>query len=371
MSLKSLGPLVLTSPTLRAVSRLRHAGLRRLTGRPRTLHAFIERDEPYSHLLLQALPRLAEHYPVEISWHEVGPPDRSAAPEPDKLAAWSREDARHLATAWKLDPTPQPWPQTAGPDAGDALRTKLGHYGSAMTWFEGEWYWGLDRLHHLENRLGGQSPLFSPIPEPDAASGGMLDVFLSLRSPYSYLAAMRLFDLAERWQATIRLRPVLPMVMRALPVPRSKRFYIVRDCKREAERLGLPFGRIADPVGIGVERGLALLVGEINRGRGRAFLQAYMTAIWSQGVDAASDAGLRRICEVAGVSWDQAGKDLSDDAWRAVVEANRVELFEHGHWGVPSFKVGDRIAFGQDRLWLAGRWLEEAAAQDQARTRNQ
>ena len=44
--------------------------------------------------------------------------------------------------------------------------------------------------------------------------------------------------------ASITLRPVLPMVMRALPVPLKKRLYIIRDCKREAERFDLPFGNI-------------------------------------------------------------------------------------------------------------------------------
>ncbi|HCD26772.1 MAG TPA: 2-hydroxychromene-2-carboxylate isomerase, partial [Gammaproteobacteria bacterium] len=29
---------------------------------------------------------------------------------------------------------------------GDAVREKLGHYLSAMCYYEGEWYWGLDRL---------------------------------------------------------------------------------------------------------------------------------------------------------------------------------------------------------------------------------
>ncbi|WP_291843449.1 DsbA family protein [Maricaulis sp.] len=357
MSPKSLTPLILTSPTLRATSRLRHAALRNLTGRPRTLHAFIERNEPYSNLLLQALPRIAERHGVKLVWHEVGPPERSAAPEPDKLAAWSAQDAGYLAQAYNLKTESQAWPDTMGLEAGNALRNRLGHYGSAMTWFEGEWYWGIDRLHHLECRLGGQPLLFPPIAEPDHANGGQVDVFLSLRSPYSYLAAMRLFDLAKHWQADIRLRPVLPMVMRALPVPTNKRVYIVRDCKREAERLGLPFGNIVDPVGVGVERGLAVLVGEINRGRGREFLQAFMTGVWSQGIDPAHDAGLRRICDTAGVRWDQALSDLDDESWRLVVEANRAELFENGHWGVPTFKVGDRMAFGQDRLWLVGQWL--------------
>lgn len=362
MSLKTLAPQILTSPTLRSLGRGRHALQRRLSGKPRTLHAFIQRDEAYSQLLVQALPRLAERYAVEIIWHEVSPPERSAAPEPEKLAAWSLEDARYLAEAYQLDPGEQDLPAMSTPAHGDALRARLGHYGSAMTWFEGEWYWALDRLHHLERRLGGGDDLiFAPIAEPDHAGGGSLEVFLSLRSPYSYLAAMRMFDLAEDWNARLTLRPVLPMVMRSLPVPATKRFYIVRDCKREAERYGLPFGKIADPVGKGVERGLAILIGEIERGRGKAFLQAFMTAVWAGGVNAASDAGLRRICDRAGVDWTEAEADLARKDWRDIVEANRLDLFAGGHWGVPTFKVGERMAFGQDRLWLAGQWLQADA----------
>ena len=38
------------------------------------------------------------------------------------------------------------------------------------------------------------------------------------------------------------LRPIAPMVARGLPVPQVKRLYIVRDAKRCADRLGIPFG---------------------------------------------------------------------------------------------------------------------------------
>jgi hypothetical protein len=36
---------------------------------------------------------------------------------------------------------------------GDQLRERLGHYLGATFYFEGEWYWGIDRLHYLEERL--------------------------------------------------------------------------------------------------------------------------------------------------------------------------------------------------------------------------
>ena len=33
--------------------------------------------------------------------------------------------------------------------SGNNLRNKLGHYSGAMFYYEGEWYWGVDRLYHL------------------------------------------------------------------------------------------------------------------------------------------------------------------------------------------------------------------------------
>lgn len=357
MSLKSILPQILTSPGLQTMARTWHAARRNLRGEQPVLHAFIERDDPYSHLLIQALPRLAEAHSARIVWHEVGAPDPSAAPEPEKLADWARRDAGYLAEAYGLDAGETEFPACSDPTEGEILRERLGHYGSAMTWYEGEWYWGVDRLHHLETRLGADEPIFAPVAEPDQAEGGEIDVFISLRSPYTYIAAMRMFSLADRWNATVNLRPVLPMVMRALPIPRSKRFYIVRDCKREADRLGIPFGKIADPVGPGVERGLAILCREIAEGRGQTFFQAFMTAVFSRGVDPATDAGLRKICAAGGVPWAKAQECLGSEGWRESVEANRQALFELGLWGVPSFRVGDRAAFGQDRLWLVGRWL--------------
>ena len=61
--------------------------------------------------------------------------------------------------------------------------------------------------------------------------------------------------------------------MRGLPVPRAKQIYIMRDTKREAERLGMPFGRVVDPVGPGVERGLAVLHHAIAEARGPEFVE--------------------------------------------------------------------------------------------------
>src|SRR6202035_5312146 len=351
-----------------------------------------------------------ERYDVDFVPHLVPAPVPGAAPEAARLAAYARKDAALLASVhglmfdgvrtpdadavraiaghlagtqtvqafarqavelgnalWSGEPIP---PAAAdGRTAlarGAALRARLGHYLGATFYFEGEWYWGLDRLPYLESRLApfrnaGAGPLVKALEAGEATGtreGGVIDFFLSFRSPYSYLAADRVQKLAARNHATVRLRFVLPMVMRGLPVPRAKQIYILRDAKREAERLGMPFGRIVDPVGRGVEQGLAVLHHAIAAGRGAEFAGSFLRGAFAEGVDATTYAGLSKMTARARLSASQAKAALADSSWRSVAEANRVELFDLGLWGVPSFRVQGREAhWGQDRLWAVERDL--------------
>jgi 2-hydroxychromene-2-carboxylate isomerase len=253
--------------------------------------------------------------------------------------------------------------------AADAERRRLGHYLGATFHYAGEWYWGLDRLHHLERRLqelgaqrrGVSGTLFAP--DADLSETIVLhdpppiDFFFSLRSPYSAIVAPRVFDLGRHTGAPVRLRYVLPMVMRGLPVPREKRTYIIRDAAREARDRGIAFGRLNDPVGRPTERGLALMPLAEREGKGPAYLLSFMRGVWAEGLDAGSDRGLRRIVERAGLDWSAARDAIRDDAWRAVAEANRREMLGLGLWGVPSFRVRDVAVWGQDRLWAIERAL--------------
>ena len=247
--------------------------------------------------------------------------------------------------------------------ASDRLRQQLGHYLGAMWYYGGEWYWGIDRLYHLEQRLqhlgaqkaGGRDVLFPPGVDRTTPITGtrsqVIDFFVSLRSPYSAIVAPRVFALGRLAGVPVRLRYVLPMVMRGLPVPREKRSYISLDAAREAHARGIPFGRLNDPVGRPTERGLALIPLAEREGRGEAYLLSFMRGVWAEGIDAGSDRGLRTIAERAGLAWDACRVALRDDGWRTVAEHNREALFALGLWGVPSFQVGDVAVWGQDRLW--------------------
>ena len=340
------------------------------SGAPHTLHYFHQADDPYSQLLATVLPQLQARYAIRLVVHHVSPPADSAAPERARLQAYSLRDAQLLAAHYGLDwrsaaqaAAPPPSDPSETLAQADALRTRWGHYLGATLYYGGEWYWGLDRLHHLEARLqalgaarpGVQGAMFPPGEDLTApvqlANPPDIDFFFSLRSPYSAIVCERVFRLGELTGAKVNLRFVLPMVMRGLPVPREKRLYIVRDAAREARLRGIPFGRMNDPVGRPTERGLALMPLAIAQGKGQAYVASFMRGVWAEGLDVGTDDALFLIAANAGLARVDCQKSLQDSAWRAQAEANRAEMMDLGLWGVPSFRVGDLNVWGQDRLW--------------------
>lgn len=259
-----------------------------------------------------------------------------------------------------------------------ALLTRLGHYDTATLHYGGEWYRGVERLQYLVDRfdalglarLPGLAPRIASIRQvmrpvlpvsPPAAGQSLppLEVFYSLRSPYSWLAFARLTAIADAFGVRLEFRPILPLAMRALPVPARKLRYLAFDASREARRHGVPFGRFADPLGAGVERLMSVWQYAIAVQREREFLRSAGEAIWHRGIDVAADAGLATVAAAAGLAWHDVRQSLGDEAWRAIAAANHEALREAGAWGAPTVRIGDWVTWGQDRDWLVARRLEE------------
>lgn len=399
--------------------------LRPLRGGRRTVCYFHQVDDPYSHLAAQVLGRFAARYDIALEIHLAGPPQGAEAPDPERLVAYSRLDAERIAASWGLsyeDPGRQPsednlrrateilaanlspehfcevaqrlgsalWSNDtdevlalsnefaaasaekaqATIEDGTRLRAKLGHYNSATFHFEGEWYWGVDRLHYLEDRLRADGARREPGTEPLVARLGIrgtriseskrhvvLEYFPSLRSPYTAISPGRTYELAKNLAVELVIKPVLPMVMRGMKVPLAKRMYIIRDTKREADHLGIPFGNVCDPVGRPVERGFSLYPLAKRQGCDAAYLQSFLEAAFTEGIDTGTDEGLRLVAERAGLDWAEATAELDTAHWQEELESNRQEMLDAGVWGVPSYRVRsegspDFVAWGQDRLWL-------------------
>lgn len=196
-----------------------------------------------------------------------------------------------------------------------------------------------------------------------------VDVYWSFRSPYSYLAVPRLRELSETYDVEVRMRPVYPLAVRSegfftkqdpLFVP-----YLVRDCRRQGEFLGLPLAwPNPDPVVIGANLNgaaeqphldllMPLGVVAAHRPQAMAFYDEVSRLIWS-GQDMPWNGGdkLARAIARAGLDMDELQAEAAGKSAEiaAEIEANQEAHRAAGHWGVPTMVFENEPFFGQDRL---------------------
>lgn len=262
--------------------------------------------------------------------------------------------------------------------AAYAEQRKRGHYLGAMIWYRGEWFGAIDRLAYLEEELARDTgkPVAGVLKvRPEHERGPLLlatdkhkptltlEVWFSYRSPYSYLALEQLGRGPELFGVPLSLKPIRPMVARGHQLAPAKRTYILADAKREADRLGVPFGEICDPLGKGVDACLAISHHLLQRAGGTAgtgaqdaqralltFARSALRGAWSEARDLAEYVDLRAVVERADLSWTDASRWAVDPEAQATATANATDLETIGLWGVPSFRVGDLWLWGQDRL---------------------
>ena len=423
---KTVSGLIL-SPRMQRISRRAKALRRKLSGqRPGVLY-FHQPDDPYSQLTAQVLTELQARYDINVQVKLVNEPDDDAAPERLALQTYSRRDAALIAPYHNLtftDPCQQPSDASlklarrslaassnlpkAAAEIGEAywsddtdkldrtamvsddqtervfregtrLRATLGHYLGATFFFEGEWYWGLDRLPYLEERLAEaglrlsgcrQITAFQTRPEfmgsPSNGKRLTVEFYPSARSPYTAIAMAETLDLPNHYPVNLTLRPVLPMVMRNLPVPPKKRLYILRDSKREADRVGVPFGKIVDPVGEPVRRVYSLFSWAEEQGKGGALLKEFADMAWAEGLETGSDNGMKQVCKRAGLDWETASTIIDNKDWEGWAEENRLQMLKSDLWGVPSYRLLDEngeelyACWGRDRIWLLAHEIQKA-----------
>lgn len=408
---------------------------RKVEGRAHCVEYFHNVEDPYSHLAAQLLAPLLERYDIDLVCHLVGNSKGDNTPEPDLLSDWARKDAYSVAPEYGLDfqfaegPLSSDLVEKAAEilafqdskgfmecvvDIGTALwagdhqalerlaqhhgsasrpsttdkiikgsqrRASLQHYSSAMFYYAGEWYWGIDRLYHLEKRLGlidgvdldpAQAPLANrpKIGELQLKDSGQLtlEIFPSLRSPYTAISFDRAVKLARDTGVKLVVRPVLPMVMRGVPATREKGMYIFMDAAREARESGVDYGKFYDPIGEPVRRAYSLYPWAVEQGKGVEFISSFLACAFSKGVNTSRISGLKRVVEGAGLDWRSAKALVGKPGWEQSFEENRLTMYQAGLWGVPSFRLLDQrgkqvfSAWGQDRLWLLHREIQKQLA---------
>jgi len=412
----------LSSGVRRNMVRSRHAMSRRLGRRPLVAHYFHRVDDPYSQLMVQVIPDLMDRFGLQVVPHVVERLPANMYPDPARYEALSVLDAfrlarlyglglpadamvpdrlsvqmcaRYLASIsdqdsffaeaedigsalWRGDVrTVQQRCSIAKMDdtplrSGEALLTALGHYASGALYFEGEFYPGLDRLDHLERRLiditGAAGALRydltrrwrERLSEGTSIAGKTLDVYVSVRSPYSYLAVDDILALRQLVDVDVRVHMVMPMMMRGMDIPRDKGRYIMTDMAREAGLKGLPFGSFA-AIGEPVRRAMSFGMAIDDTDQQLRFFRSFMRSTWAEGRTGLETATLAKAMKEAGLSpGDIKRRDAED--WEAEAEGNLAAMMRAGSWGVPTYVAAGQTFWGQDRLWAAIAALQDGDA---------
>lgn len=178
-----------------------------------------------------------------------------------------------------------------------------------------------------------------------------------LISPPSYLAFTQLPAIAAASGAEILWKPVLVGAIHKasgntapLAVPAKAR-YMMQDLKRFAERYQVPFKLNPHfPFNTLAHQRIATGLLRTDPAGFHRYIRAMFEAIWVAGRNAADPAVVAQVLGEADLD-PQAALALSED--QSVKDALRQandEAVARGAFGVPTFFVGERMYWGQDRL---------------------
>lgn len=189
-------------------------------------------------------------------------------------------------------------------------------------------------------------------------------------SPYAWLAANALAPI-EAAGAQVVFQPVLfAGLLNAhgntgpAEIP-AKRAYIFRDVMREAARAGLAFkgppGHPFNPL-----QALRMCLALTRQDERRRFALAIMNACWEQGEDVSDAAVLLRLATDCGLSGPALQSAAQQPAIKMQLVAETEKAIGDGVFGVPTFRVGEELFWGGDRIDALIRYLQGDRIDEQA-----
>ena len=257
---------------------------------------------------------------------------------------------------------------------GNKKIQSLEYYFSASFHYEGENYWGIDRLGYLEERLvelglkknNSHKNIVKKLEKYKFDSNQIikkdnsliLEFFPSLNSPYTYISFKRVERLIDNYPIKLLTKPVLPMLMRNMKIPTHKGKYILSDSAREGRKYGSIIKDIYSPIGSPANKAYSLFPIIDSYGLGFRYLEELTKASFFYGINIGNKEFLEKLSKDLGLPWDKIRVELNTDNWRSILEKNLKDMYSGNSWGVPSFKLTNfdnsnpYYQWGQDRIWL-------------------
>ena len=191
-------------------------------------------------------------------------------------------------------------------------------------------------------------------------------VYYVLQSPWTYLGWQRWREIAAQSGAAVDYRPIrmgavfaasggLPLKQR----PKQRQAYRLMELERWRRHLAVPLNLQPRhfPTDEATAAGMVIALGRQGGDVGR-LSQAMLTAVWAEERDLADRATLVAIAAEQGEDGEALLAAAADPAVQAEYEANTAAAISAGVFGVPTFKIGTELFWGQDRLDFVARALQ-------------
>lgn len=198
----------------------------------------------------------------------------------------------------------------------------------------------------------------------------IVDYYLTVDSPYTYMGSKRLGDIAARSGVDVVCHAVdfgrIFPATGGLPLPKrapERRAYRLMELRRWREHLDIQFN--LEPVFFPVKAALAnRMVTVLAEQAGDAFALsvALGRAVWVEERDVADRETLAVVAAEQGLDGGALLAAAESDAIVARYQAETDAAIARGVFGAPTYALGEELFWGQDRLEFLDRALAVAGA---------
>lgn len=188
--------------------------------------------------------------------------------------------------------------------------------------------------------------------------------YFDLMSPFSYLAHVKLPDLARKYDLSVEYHPMdIPQAKMAAgnygpsnrEVP-AKIKVMLADLKRWAKHYNVPF---AFPKNLQVELWNVGVLFAIEKGEEEVYVNAAYAKIWGEGCDPTDLAELQKIAK--SLDWDVAEftNFIQSNKAQTAFRKACVQAHQAGVFGAPIIMLDEEIWWGNDRFDFIEEYLQQ------------
>ncbi len=192
-----------------------------------------------------------------------------------------------------------------------------------------------------------------------------VDYYFSVVSPWSYLGDARLREIADRYGATLKHKPVNTALifsrtggLQLKDRSDQRKAYRMQELRRWRDQLGAELTLEPRYFPTNDQLAARTVAAALQSGEDPSELvHALMRACWVEDQDVAEPSVVSAALATAGLDADKLMSLAESDACRNEIDANTEEAISRGVFGVPAYLIGDQLFWGQDRLDFVERAL--------------